>query len=79
MNFVSLVCCQQICLWRRKNGDIYGYVHTTKFHNHKGNEEGITHNPVVKSAKEIRRNMIDGGGLSKIESFTIVHEHEYML
>ena len=45
----------------------------------KAMQEGITHNHVVKSAKEIRRNMVDGGGLSKIESFTIVHAHEYML
>ena len=78
MNFVSLVCCQQICLWRRKNGDVYVYIQLN-FTTIKAMQEGITHNSVVKSAKEIRRNVIDGGGLSKIESFTIVHEHEYML
>ena len=60
------------------SGNIYVYIQLN-FTTIKAMQEGITHNPVVKSAKEIRRNMVDGGGLSKIESFTIVHEHEYML
>ena len=61
------------------SGNIYVYIQLN-FTTIKAMQEGITHNHVVKSAKEIRRNMVDGGGgLSKIESFTIVHEHEYML